>query len=120
MQFGALIAYAGGLQVSTVVMMNVINSGLSMLAGTVVIGQGMYFGGRLVYRAVSGTTGFVAEKINQLRDTKEMFHTTVTIDDEELVFLDHHDIIEIHVNDFSPEIFNNLPKGKVVHIIGNQ
>lgn len=125
MNLGAVVGHIGNMAMSqtttTLVMMNVINSGISIIAGAVIVGQGVYFGGRLVYQVIETASGFVIQKINDLRETKELKHTTVKIGEEEFELLDHdEDIVEIHVKDLTPEMFNQLDSRKLYRFIGSK
>ena len=124
MNLGAVVGYIGSMAMSqtttTLVMMNLVNSGISILAGSVIIGQGVYFGGRLIYHVVESASGFVIQKINSLKETKELTHTTVKIGEEEFERLDYTpEIVEIHVKDLTPEIFNQLDSEKLYRFIGS-
>lgn len=96
-----------------------INSAISVLAGTVIIGQGVYFGGRLIYRVIETSTGFLVEKINNLRETRELTHSTVEIDGEEYELLeDKREIVEINIKEFTMDKFNALDPHKLYRFIG--
>lgn len=102
-------------------MRNVINSGISILAGSVIAGQGVYFGGRLIYKVIESASEFVIQKISDLKETKELMHTTVHFDVEEYELLDYtQDIVEIHIKDLMPEMFDKLDSRKLYSFIGNK
>lgn len=70
MNLGTIVVYAGGISVTSLAVLNVINTGLSLLSGAIVIGKGVYFGGRLVYKVAIVTSGFIISQINNLWQTQ--------------------------------------------------
>lgn len=123
---GYAAGYAGGMNVaqatSALLVLGVINSGVSVLAGGVIIGQGVYFGGRLIYRIIETGSGMLIEKINNLRETKELKHSTVNVAEEDFVLLDYYEqeVVEIDLKELTLETFDQLDTRKLYRFIGNQ
>ena len=125
MSLSFLAGYIGRLTfaqaTNTLIMMNMINSGISIVAGAVIIGQGVYFGGRLIYQVVETASGMAIQKINDLWDTREITHTTVKVDDEEYELLDYDsspEVVEINIQHLTQEMFNQLDSKKLYRFVG--
>ena len=125
MTLGHVVGYVGHLAISqttsTLVLMTMINSGISILAGSVIVGNCVYYCGKLIYHVIASGSGMVIQKINDLSETKELTHSTVKVGEDEFELLDYSpEVIEINLKDLNADMFNQLDSRKLYRFIGSK